>query len=280
MSRVIHFHARYIKRSEGESIVGFAAYCAGEKLYSEYDGRIHHKHRSDVAFKKILLPPNAPETYKDRGTLWNAVEMSENDKAQLARAIDLDFPAELSRESQINLILNYVRKNFVDRGMCADIAIHDKGTGNPHAHILLTLRSIDTRGKWLGKWKKNYILDERGNKIYDPERKQYKCGPSIPLNDWGNRENAEMWRHEWANACNRELARNGFKTRVTHESYIRQGVNRKPQIHLGRKVIALEQRDIHTDRGNKNRSIIEQNRLRDERERRRREQDRIYERSR
>lgn len=280
MTRVIHFHARYIKRSEGESIIGFAAYCAGEKLRSEYDGRTHHKQRSDVVFKKILLPPNAPEIYKDREVLWNAVEMSENDKAQLARAIDLDFPAELSRESQINLILSYVQKNFVDRGMCADIAIHDKGNGNPHAHILLTLRSIDEKGKWMGKWKKNYILDERGNKIYDPERKRYKCGLSIPVNDWGNQENVEMWRHEWADVCNRELACNGFKTRVTHESFMRQGIDRKPQIHLGRNAIALEQRGVHTDRGDKNRNIIEQNRLRDEREQRRREQGRSDERSR
>lgn len=280
MVRVVHFHAQYIKRSEGGSIVGFAAYCAGEKLYSEYDGRTHCKRRSDVAFKKILLPSNAPEIYKDREILWNAVEMVESSKAQLARAIDLDLPAELNREGQINLIVNYVQKNFVDQGMCADIAIHDKGNGNPHAHILLTLRTIDERGKWLGKWKKNYILDDCGKKIYDPEKKRYKCGPSIPFNNWGNRENVEIWRHEWADACNRELARNGFRTRVTHESYIRQGVNRKPQIHLGRNVIALEQRGIHTDRGNKNRNIIEQNRLLDEREQYRREQEHTYERSR
>ena len=83
MKRVIHFHAKYIKRSAGGSVVGFAAYCAGERLQNQYDGRIHYKKRTDVIFKTILLPPNAPEIYKDREVLWNAVEMIENGKAQI-----------------------------------------------------------------------------------------------------------------------------------------------------------------------------------------------------
>lgn len=273
MKRVIHFHVKYIKRSVGESVVGFAAYCTGEKLHSQYDGRIHYKKRTDVIFKKILLPPNAPEAYKEREVLWNAVEMVENSKAQLARIIDLDFPVELDRKEYIQLILNYVQRIFVAQGMCADIAIHDKGNGNPHAHILLTLRSINEEGKWNGKWKKNYILDEYGNKIFDYDTKRYKCGPSIPLNDWGNHENAETWRQEWAIECNYALARKNVKTRVTHKSYVRQGLDRKPQIHLGRKVCALEQRGIHTERGNQNRDIIEQNRMLEERRQNKREQE-------
>ncbi|MDE6760388.1 MAG: MobA/MobL family protein [Lachnospiraceae bacterium] len=267
MKRVIHFNAKYIKRSEGGSVVGFAAYCAGERLQSQYDGRIHYKKRTDVIFKKVLLPTNAPEIYKDREVLWNAVEMVENGKAQLARSIDLDLPVELNRAEHVQIILNYVQRIFVDQGMCADIAIHDNGNGNPHAHILLTLRSINEEGEWNGKWKKNYILDEYGNKIYDHNTKRYKCGPSIPLNDWGNHENVEKWRQEWANECNCALARKHVNTRVTHESYVRQGVDRKPQIHLGRIVCALEQRGIHTERGNENRDIIERNRLQHKRSR-------------
>lgn len=269
MEKFIHFHAEYIKRSAGGSVVGFAAYCAGERLQSQYDGRIHYKKRTDVIFKKILLPINAPKRYKEREVLWNSVEMIEKGKAQLARIIDLSLPIELNREEHIQIILSYVQRIFVDQGMCADIAIHDKGNGNPHAHILLTLRSINEEGEWNGKWKKNYILDEYGNKIYDHSTKRYKCGPSIPLNDWGNHENIEMWRREWANECNRAFARKHVNIRVTYESYVRQGIDRKPQIHLGRTVCALEQRGIHTERGNQNRDIIERNRLLDERKRER-----------
>lgn len=260
--------------------MGFAAYCSGKRLRSQYDGRTHYKNRGDVVYERILLPPNAPETYRDRETLWNAVEMFEGSNAQLARAIDLDFPRELSRETQIHMLLDYVQRVFVDHGMCADLAIHDRGNGNPHAHIILTLRGIDENGRWMAKWRKNYLLDAHGNRIRDPTTNRYKCGPSIPQNDWGNRENMEVWRREWAETCNRELARIGSKTRVTHESYVRQGINREPQIHLGRKVSALEGRNIHTDRGRKNREIIERNRQRDEGERERQDRDREYTRSR
>ena len=271
--RVIHLHARYIKRSQGDSVIGYAAYCAGEKLRSEYDGRTHCKQRSDVILKTVLLPINAPSAYSDREVLWNEVEMAENATAQLARTIDLDLPVELSREEQTDMLLSYVQRNFVDQGMCADIAIHDKGNGNPHAHIILTLRSIGEDGRWQAKWKKNYLLDERGHKIYDPVTKRYKCGPSIPLNNWSDRKNVEIWRREWADACNREFERKGLAVRVTHESYIRQGVYRQPQIHLGRRVMALEQRGIHTERGEKNREIIRQNRIRDSREQERERDD-------
>lgn len=266
MTRVIHFHARYIKRSQGDSVIGYAAYCAGEKLRSRYDGRTHCRQRSDVVFKTILLPKTAPLIYNDREALWNAVEMAECATAQLARTIDLDLPVELTREEQVKILLSYVQRNFVDQGMCADVAVHDKGNGNPHAHLILTLRSIDEDGKWQAKWKKNYILDDFGRKIYDSVTKRYKCGPSIPLNNWNCRENVEMWRREWADACNREFERKGIEIRVTHESYVRQGIYRQPQIHLGRKVIALEQRGVHTDRSVKNQEIIARNRLRDNRE--------------
>lgn len=263
MARVIHLHTEYIKRSEGGSVVGFAAYCSGERLHCQYDGCTHYKRRDDVIFKRVLLPPNAPAAYADREVLWNAVEMAEGKKAQLARIIDLDFPIEVDRSGHIELVLDYVQRVFVDSGMCADIAIHDKGKGNPHAHVILTLRSIDKEGKWQGKWRKNYTLDDQGHKIYDPVTRRYQCGPSIPVNDWGNRANAELWRREWADACNRALRERGLDERVTHESYERQGITQQPQIHLGRKVMALKQRGIETNRWVKNREIIERNRLLD-----------------
>lgn len=269
MKRVIHLHLRYIKRSSGESVVGFAAYCSGERLRSQYDGCTHYKSRSDVVFEKIFLPMNAPEVYRDRETLWNSVEMFEGRTGQLARAIDLDLPIELNREDQIHLICDYVQQTFVDKGMCADVVIHDRENGNPHAHVILTLRAIDEDGHWARKWKKNYLLDEEGKRIYDPKTKRYRCGPSIPLHDWSDSKNAEKWRCGWADACNRALAHRGLETRVTHESYKRQGLDRLPQIHLGRKVTALERRNIHTDRGRKNREIIERNRCMEEKDRKR-----------
>ena len=46
--------------------------------------------------------------------------------------------------------------------MCADIALHDKNDGNPHYHILLTMRPLNEDTTWRAKSKKEYILDENG----------------------------------------------------------------------------------------------------------------------
>ena len=96
-----------------------------------------------IVHSEILLPPNAPPNFQDRSTLWNSVELYEKaGNAQLAREIDAALPIELSREEQIRLVREYCSSQFVSRGMCADFNIHDTGSGNPHAHILLTMRPI------------------------------------------------------------------------------------------------------------------------------------------
>ena len=67
--------------------------------------------------------------------------------------------------------------------MCADICIHDKNDGNPHAHILLTMRPFNEDRTWGDKQKKEYILDEQGEKQYNKNTKSYKC-KSVPTTDW------------------------------------------------------------------------------------------------
>ena len=87
-----------------------------------------------------MLPAHAPPEFADRSTLWNSVEQIEKaSDAQLAREIEVALPVELSRAEQLALVRAFVKDNFVAEGMCADFALHDKGDGNPHAHILLTI---------------------------------------------------------------------------------------------------------------------------------------------
>ena len=105
------------------------------------------------------MPQNAPQEFLDRGTLWNSVEKIEKSKnSQLAREIEVALPKELNREKQIELIREYVEENFVKVGMCADIALHDKNDGNPHCHILLTMRPLNEDKTWGAKSKKNISL--------------------------------------------------------------------------------------------------------------------------
>jgi len=147
----------------------------------------------------------------------------------------------------------------VRHGMCADVSLHDKGDGNPHAHILLTTRSLNRNGEWMGKQKRNYILDGNGNRIRDPITHQYRLGKSIKTNDWDAPERIEKWRSEWAQTCNLWFRKCGISKKITHKSYARQGIDREATIHLGAKVKALEERGLLTDRGRINRDIAKRN---------------------
>ena len=175
---IYHCSIKITSRGKGKSAVAAAAYRAGERITNEYDGVTHdYTRKGGIVHTAILLPDNAPPEYKDRAVLWNAVEKIEKAKnSQLAREIELALPVELTKEQNIFLVREYVKRHFVNHGMCADIAIHDTGEGNPHAHVLLTMRPFNEDRTWGDKQKKVYHLDEDGNKIYDPIKRQYKCG--------------------------------------------------------------------------------------------------------
>jgi len=167
---IFHLSIKIISRGKGRSAVAAIAYRAGERITNEYDGYTHdYTKKSGVIDTQILLPDHAPVEYKDRTTLWNAVEKIEsNSNAQLAREIELSLPVELSIEQNISLSREYAQKHFVQQGMCADICIHDKSDGNPHAHIMLTIRPIEQNGSWGAKSRKEYILDDNGERIKLP----------------------------------------------------------------------------------------------------------------
>jgi len=178
--------------------VAAAAYRSGEKITNEWDGMIHdYTRKRGIVHSEILLPPNAPPDFQDRGTLWNSVEQIEKAcNSQLARELEVALPIELSREEQVRIVRAYCSSQFVSRGMCADFNIHDTGSGNPHAHILLTMRPMDERGKWLPKSRKEYVLDESGERIRLSSGR-YKTR-KVDLVDWNSQENAEVWRKVWA----------------------------------------------------------------------------------
>ena len=243
------------------SAVGASAYRSGEILKNEYDGITHDFTRKrGIVHTEILLPPHAPPDFADHSTLWNSVEKIEKSKnSQLAREIEVALPIELDREQQIQLVRDYVQKNFVSVGMCADIAIHDKKTGNPHAHIMLTMRPLEQSGEWGAKSKKEYILDKNGQRI-TLKNGSFKSR-KIDTVDWNNKEKAELWREAWADSVNRSLAEQGIQEKVDHRSYERQGIEQIPTVHMGVSATQMERRGIVTEKGDKNRLIKEQNRL-------------------
>lgn len=164
--------------------------------------------------------------------------------SQLAREIEAALPRELSGEQQLALVRAYVKDNFVDKGMCADFAIHNKGTGNPHVHIMLTLRPLKENGQWGAKCHKAYNLDENGQRI--PDGKGGWKNHREDTTDWNDKENVEIWRAAWAAYTNRALESAGRPERIDHRSYKRQGIDKISSVHLGPAASQMEKRGIRT----------------------------------
>lgn len=250
---------KYVSRGQGRSFTGAAAYRSGEKLHCIYHNRIHdYAFRDDVLYKEILLPPNAPIDFRDHQTLCDAVEQAENGStkrkiARTAKEIIVALPRELTLASNTLLVREFVAECFIEKGMCADIAIHrgddkrrkyieadhvDIQPHNPHAHILLTTRSVERNGF--------------GLKVRE-------------WDDWGNNSTLlRQWRKQWEEHQNKMLERKGLTVEVSCSSYKERGIDRKPGIHLGSVISALEmEKGIKTRLGDVNRVIEARNKERE-----------------
>ena len=258
---IYHWNIGIVSRGKGKSAVAAAAYRSGEKLTNEWDGMTHdYTRKGGVVHTEIMLPPHAPPSFADRSTLWNSVELYEKaGNAQLAREIDAALPIELSREEQIRLVREYCSSQFVSRGMCVDFVIHDTDKGNPHCHIMLTMRPLDERGAWAAKSKKEYDLDENGERIRLPSGR-YKTR-KIDLTGWNDKDNTFLWRRAWADYTNDFLERNGSPERIDHRSNAERGIDEIPTVHMGVAASQMEKKGIATERGELNRSIKAANRL-------------------
>ena len=264
MADSFHFSVNIISRGKGKSAVASAAYISGEKIKNEWDGVTHdYTKKQGVISKEIFLPDHAPEEYKDRKTLWNSVELFEkNSNAQLARNFIISLPKELSIEENKKMIEEYVQNNFVKEGMIVDLAIHDEsrdGNQNIHAHIMTIVRPINEDGTWGQKSKKEYILDEKGEKVLNKNGKPKTR--KVELTTWNDKGNVEKWRENFSNLCNKYLERAGAEKRVDHRSFKRQGIKQITTIHLGASASAMERKGIRTEKGDINREIKKQNEL-------------------
>ena len=161
---IYHLEAKVVSRGAGRSAVAASAYLSCSRLYNDYDGIQHdYTKKQGLVWQEVFLPEYAPQEWQDREKLWNAVEEVETAKdSRLAREFVVALPIELSREQQIELLQDFIREQFVSDGMCADAAIHDTDGHNPHAHILLTVRPLDERGKWQYKTEKEYLCAKNG----------------------------------------------------------------------------------------------------------------------
>lgn len=236
---VYRFSATIIGRAAGRSAVAAIAYRAAERIVDARTGLEHDfTRRRGVLHSEILTPENTPEWMRDRAALWNAVEAAERRRdAQLAREIQLSLPHELDERQRIRLVRDFVRQEFVSRGMVADIAVHAPDrhgdNRNHHAHVLLTMREVTAGG--FGK----------------------------KARDWNTNERLEQWRERWADVQNRALKEIGSRERVDHRSYEARGIDREPQPKLGPTASEMERKGKASDKGDERRAVWQRNGLRE-----------------
>jgi Ti-type conjugative transfer relaxase TraA len=204
-----HFSAKVIQRSQGRSAVAASAYRAAEELYDKLLGQDHdYTAKQHVVHSEIMLPDGAPERWLDRETLWNEVEAAERRKdAVLARDIEISLPRELGPAEAVALIQDFVREQFVSRGMVADLNVHwtkaRDGGEQPHVHVMLTMRGVEGDG---------FGLKQRG---------------------WNDKALLRTWRERWAEVANARLHELGHDARIDHRSYAEQGIDLEPQHKIG-----------------------------------------------
>lgn len=176
----------------------------------------------------------------------------------MAYSFDIALQNEFSMEENRQLVQHFLQNEFVSHGMIVDYAVHEKDAGedgiqNPHFHVLCPIRPLNPDGSWGNKQRREYLLDEHGNRI--PDGKGDYEFKAVPTTDWGSPERLEAWRQAWADLCNSKYEEKGLPERIDNRSYARQGVEQIPTVHEGSSVRQMEARGIATDKGSLNRLI-------------------------
>lgn len=269
---IYSFNISNVSRAKGSASTATLAYITGEKILDERLGKSFKFGNEDrVLLHETLLPDNAPKEYKNPEKLFNAIEKHETaENARTAKKVIVALPREFDNEQRKAVIENFIKENLNSQGYAATYAIHtDKENNNPHAHILIANRQLDKKGEWTTKSRKEYALDEHGNKIpvIDPKTGLQKIGDrnrkvykriSVQVNPLDQKKTLDNLREQWAICCNKNLEKD---KQIDHRSYKAQGKEQLPTIHEGYAARQLEQQGIISERCEHNRSVKTYNEL-------------------
>lgn len=259
---------KIIKRSKNKNALSSAAYRSGGKLKDEQTGKTYnYSGKKEVVYSEIDLPHGANDKFKDRQFLWNSVEKTEKRKdAQLARDFVFAFPKEFDVEVQKKVMQQFVADNLTSIGMICDWSIHEK-EGNPHAHLMATMRSLADDGlTFLPKKKSEFVLDDKGKKIPITDangNQKIRNGKKVwkrrdvKTNDWDNRNNADKWKQSWCDICNQYLSAEEKMIPGLKSGHL-------PTVHEGAVARKIERQGGIDLRCEYNRKIRQHNRLADQ----------------
>lgn len=226
-----------------KNIVASASYRSDEALYSERtDEKIKFRNHTVKPESMILTPQNAPEWTKDRQRLWNEVDKVEKNNAKtknprLAKEVLLSLPNDFDREVQTELTKDFIKSEFVDKGMVADISIHRDDMNNPHAHVLLTQRPFNSDGTWGKKTKTRTQYDENGNAILNKNGNKVRKQERFADFDF-----KEVRKH-WELKLNQYSEREQSLRRYDSRSFEDQGLEKIAEIPLTREEYRLEKNE-------------------------------------
>lgn len=226
-----------------KNIVASASYRSDEALYSERtDEKIKFRNHTVKPESMILTPQNAPEWTKDRQRLWNEVDKVEKNNAKtknprLAKEVLLSLPNDFDREVQTELTKDFIKSEFVDKGMVADISIHRDDINNPHAHVLLTQRPFNADGTWGKKTKTKTRYDENGHAILNQNGNKVRKQERFADFDF-----KEVRKH-WELKLNQYSEREQSLRRYDSRSFEDQGLEKIAEIPLTREEYRLEKNE-------------------------------------
>jgi len=221
---IYHFSAKIISRAAGSSALAAVAYRSASRLHDQRLDRDHDfSNKAGVVHSEVMLPDGAPDEWHVREKLWNAVEAAEVRKdAQLAREVEFAIPRELDQTEGVRLAREFVQREFVDRGMVADLNVHwdigADGEPKPHAHVMLTTREIG------------------------------EDGFAAKVRDWNRTDLLEHWRGAWADHVNQRLAELDIDARIDHRSFEAQGIDLEPQHKIGPAASRMAEQGLESER--------------------------------
>jgi hypothetical protein len=159
-----------------------------------------------------VLAERMPQERHEARAWIDRAEVNDRKNGRICDKVMAALPRELDTEQRVALVRRFGHEATQGRGSWL-AAIHDKGRdeGNPHAHFVIRDKDAETGKRVAG-------LSEKGS--------------------------TERLRKLWEGLANEALERAGHDARIDRRTLEAQGIERKPQIHVGPRAKAMQERGV------------------------------------